>query len=175
MRSQYFALIMLIYALDSSVKADWRHCSGPQTFILNVTDVSIFPQPISAGSVVHFQILGYLDNAIFSGTLEASVKYLSVRVFKKSGELCTTPGVKCPLLSGFISLDLEETMPGFLPPGKMGLTLKAARNDSLPLFCIDIDLNGNKNIAPAKNKTPAVASSPSSSIIEESAVDTMRR
>ncbi|KAH7620296.1 hypothetical protein Ndes2526B_g04215 [Nannochloris sp. 'desiccata'] len=155
----HHSILVLLVCTLSSVKADWRLCGGRQTFsLLNVTEVEVFPSPIKAGDTTHFQIIGSLTNEeIYSGTLQASVKYLGFRVFKKQGHLCEQEGgpVNCPLLPGATSLDLEETMPGFLPPGRMILTLQASRNDSKPLFCVDIDLNGSGNKVMKRLKSPS--------------------
>lgn len=142
-----FLIFTLVICTLSSVNADWRVCGGQQTFsLLNVTKVEITPSPIKAGDTTHFHIIGSLENGeIHSGTLEASVKYLGVQVFNKRGRLCNQEGgpINCPIFPGAISIDLKQTMPAFLPPGKMILTLQASRDDSKPLFCLDIDLNGN--------------------------------
>ena len=153
MHARYSALVFLVLTLSSCVQAEWRLCGGEQTFALNVTEVEIFPSPIKAGSTTHFQIIGYQCEETYSGTLRASVKYLGFKVFEKEGHLCDNAGgpVHCPLLPGEASLDLQETMPGFLPPGKMVLTLEASRNDSMPVFCVDIDLNGDDEKAPSAN------------------------
>jgi hypothetical protein len=165
MHAHYLVFGLFICTL-SSVKADWRLCGGRKPFsLLNVTKVEIFPTPIKAGDNTQFHIIGLLQNeAIHSGTLEASVKYLGVRVFKKQGHLCEQEGgpISCPLLPGATSLDLKETMPGFLPPGKMILTLQASKNDSKPLFCVDIDLNGTGNNS--KKKSSLVEGIPFSTI-----------
>jgi ML domain len=152
MHTRYSILILLLCNLAACVKAEWRLCGGDQTFQLNVTEVDINPLPITAGSIVHFQIIGYQNEETYSGTLKASVKYLGFKVFQKTGNLCEDEGgpVNCPLLPGATSLDLQEQMPGFLPPGKMVLTLQASRNDSMPLFCVDIDLNNSGDKAENK-------------------------
>jgi hypothetical protein len=167
MHTRFSILALLLSILGSSARAEWRLCSTRQPFSLNVTDVLITPSPIKAGDVTHFTIIGSLENEETSGTLEASVKYLGFKVFTKSGNLCDSEGgpIKCPLLPGATSLDLQETMPGFLPPGKMVLTLSAARNGSI-VFCVDIDLNGSGNRTRMKKNENSV----SASLVEEFAV-----
>ena len=129
--------------LSTVSAADWNLCGSGDEAIF-ISEVLVNPDPIQAGTpaLFHFNATQKPGVKVFEGTLHASVKYFGVKVFQKSGDLCSA--VNCPLLPGPAILDFQESMPGFLPPGKMVLTLEASRNDRLPLFCVDIELSSNK-------------------------------
>lgn len=144
MRAQSPVILVLLGIYISLCGAVEWHLCGSDSEAISIKDVAVSPDPIQAGleTIFILDASQRQDVEVYAGTLEASVKYLGVRVFKKTGDLCEA--LSCPLLPGDSSLALKQTMPGFLPPGKMVLTLQATRNDSLPLFCVDIELNGKK-------------------------------
>lgn len=135
-------LLALLAALcGPSAAASWRTCAGPSAAI-EVAAVSVSPDPIPAGARVVFALSGLQHPGVEvrSGTLRASVKYMGFRVFSKSGDLCpalAAPG--CPLLPGNVTVELVETMPGYLPPGKMVMRLEGTR-ERLQVFCVEVEL-----------------------------------
>lgn len=125
--------------------ADWQHCKRV-TGAFNVTDFSLNPDPIEAGSPATFSLFTEHDIDVEDGSLTASVQYFGFKVFSKTGPLCEP--VSCPIQKGANILDFIEQMPAFLPPGKLVLTLHGKRADNLDLFCVKVNLYGKKDRNP---------------------------
>ena len=138
-------IMLLILLLGGNVEnaraVEWSVCRHGA---MNVTDLELLPDPIQAGVPANFRLFTDHDVDVESGNLKASVNYMGIPVFKKTGDLCKSP-VLCPLNPGKNILNLIENMPGFLPPGRMVLTLHATRPDGLDLFCVDVFLQGKKS------------------------------
>lgn len=137
------ALLALLAVLcPRASAASWRQCAGPSAAI-DVSDVIVVPDPIQAGAKVTFTLSGEQAPGIEvdSGTLRASVKYMGFKVFTKSGDLCANLAAptRCPLLPGNASIELIETMPGYLPPGKMVLRLEGVQ-ERQQIFCVEVEL-----------------------------------
>lgn len=107
-----------------------------------MTDFSLNPDPIEAGSPATFSLFTEHDIDVEDGSLTASVQYFGFKVFSKTGPLCEP--VSCPMEKGNNVLDFVESMPAFLPPGKLVLTLHGKRADNLDLFCVKVNLVGKK-------------------------------
>jgi len=138
-------ILVLVLVLGAKVEnaraVEWSVCRHGA---MNVTNLELLPDPIQAGVPANFRLFTDHDVDVESGNLKASVNYMGIPVFKKTGDLCKSP-VLCPLSPGENILNLIENMPGFLPPGRMVLTLHATRPDGLDLFCVDVFLQGKKS------------------------------
>ena len=139
-RSVWLAGILAVWCCCAH-GADWEHCKRV-TWAFNVTDFSLNPDPIEAGSPATFSLFTEHDIDVEDGSLTASVQYFGFKVFSKTGPLCEP--VSCPIDKGTNVLDFVENMPGFLPPGKLVLTLHGKRADNLDLFCVKVNLYGKK-------------------------------
>ena len=139
-----FALLLLLTSLQQpSTAIKWDVCSKTKETksAIAITDIAVTPEPIIAGTSTLFQLTAYQQIQVGAGKLSAQVRYLGFKVFSKDGELCEV--LDCPMLPGPSVLNFTQHMPGYLPPGKLVLTVEALRNDSLLLFCVDIELSSS--------------------------------
>ena len=135
----FFHVTLVTIAILSHVicitAADWERCQGVST-AFNVTEMAITPNPIQPGAPVKFSLFTEHDVDVEDGLLTATVNYMGFRVFHKKGDLCLP--LQCPISRGRNILDFIESMPAFLPPGRMTMTLHGRRTDDLDLFCVKV-------------------------------------
>jgi hypothetical protein len=121
--------------------AAWRLCdAGGGRPAVNITGVAVAPDPLQPGAPATFTLAGASGVAVEGGELRATVRYLNVKVYTRAGTLCEGPAAGCPPVPGPCVFSFDVNMPRILPPGAMVLELSAERADTLPLFCVRIDL-----------------------------------
>jgi hypothetical protein len=121
--------------------AGWRLCAaGGGRPAVDITGVAVAPDPLQPGAPATFTLAGASGVAVEGGELHASVRYLGVKVYSRTGALCEGPAAGCPPVPGPCHFSFDVDMPRALPPGAMSLELSASRADELVLFCVRIDL-----------------------------------
>jgi len=151
MRPNLGPFVLFLAAFQAVAGVEWSLCEHGA--LMNVTQVAVVPDPVQAGIPATFSITASLGTLVESGSLDASVSYFGVRVFSKTGDFCEAVG-DCPLEAGRQELHFEESMPGWLPPGRMTLTLHAKGEEGANLFCVDIVLQGGHESQPQVGALP---------------------
>ena len=115
-----------------------RTCGLAGSGSLNVTDISVSPDPIQTGGDGVFTIHGVntSGNAIAGGQVALVVKSAAFPMLDTTLDLCDV--TVCPVAPGEVDVVTKQPFPGFLPPMDLMANVKGKDSDGADLFCVDL-------------------------------------
>ena len=119
----------------SALAVSWSNCADAS--LMDVTSVTVSPDPVRAGAEAVFKITGDHEVDITGGTLKVSVEAFGMNVYNESGPLCSQQD--CPLLAGTSTLSFSNDMPSFLPSSTY-TTFEGVTDNGDVIFCTKIKL-----------------------------------
>jgi hypothetical protein len=135
--SMRFVVAILLLALAApALGVSWTNCASSS--IMDVTSVSVNPDPVKRSQPATFSITGDHEQDIVDGAvLEVSVQAFGMQVHSESGPLCLQQS--CPLSAGTSTLAFTNDMPSFLPSSTY-TTFEGKTSDGDIIFCVKVKL-----------------------------------
>lgn len=133
---KFFVAIVLLALAAPALAVSWTNCAASS--IMDVTSVSVNPDPVQRSKPATFSITGDHELDIADGAiLEVSVQAFGMQVHSESGPLCLQQA--CPLTAGTSTLAFTNEMPSFLPRSTF-TTFEGKTVDGDVIFCTKIKL-----------------------------------
>ncbi len=132
----FLVAVLLALASTPASAVSWTNCAASS--IMEVTSVSVNPDPVQRSKPATFSITGDHEQDIADGAiLEVSVQAFGMQVHSESGPLCLQQA--CPLSAGTSTLAFTNDMPSFLPSSTY-TTFEGKTADGDVIFCAKIKL-----------------------------------
>ena len=127
---------LLFFMSSPALAVSWSNCADGA--IMDVSSVSVNPDPVQGGKPATFKITGDHEQDITKGAiLDVSVRAFGLQVYRESGSLCAQQD--CPLAAGTSTLTFTNDIPGFLPSSTY-TTFEGKTADGQVIFCTQIKL-----------------------------------
>lgn len=98
------------------------------------------PIPAVANSNLTITVVGLLDKPLTSGFVQFEGYYLGLPVLNKSGSLCDSTFIKCPVRPGAFNLTLSTYLPPNFPAGDFIVKMTAIDQDQEELWCMSFEI-----------------------------------
>ena len=134
---------LLTFLFTTTLAVDFTACSSNPPGVVDISSVSVDPEPISSGEDATFTLSGTSWRAVEGGTLVIEPTMLGIDVGSSKLDICSDLGIMCPIAVGDYDLTYPLAVPNVpipLPIGGLPLNIKltATDLDSEELFCINL-------------------------------------
>lgn len=136
--------IGLLALAGAAYAHDFEVCSG-ETNKLGITDVTLNPDPVVPGENLSVTVSGKTTVDVTEGSAELDVKFMKIKIFHQTFDICKDLGVSCPIKAGQEwTGKITQPIPKELLKGKVEVDIKLADDKKADLGCVDLKVQIDK-------------------------------
>ncbi|KAI8903850.1 ML domain-containing protein [Gorgonomyces haynaldii] len=131
------AVTPLMAAGSGDVQTIFTSC-GDSTYILQRLDsITVNPYPVISGQPLNINATGLTTADVVTGAKVKVVAKLGfIPVLTKEIDVCTQPGISCPIPAGVNSINVAQDIPSITPAGNINVDITMTNGDGAKLACL---------------------------------------
>ncbi|KAI8903851.1 ML domain-containing protein [Gorgonomyces haynaldii] len=132
------AVTPLMAAGTPDVQTILTSCGAATDILTKLDSVTVNPYPVVAGKPLSISASGLTTADIVNGAkLKVVVKLGPLPVYSKEKDVCSQPGITCPIPAGQNTINVSQDIPDIVPAGNVNVEVTMTNADGAKIACLN--------------------------------------